>query len=245
MKKLFVILIFFSAANFLYAREFLNTFMQINIGYSFSTITYGDIRRAEYKSRTMDKRLKYSDNSVNFMMDLTPFQPLIFYNDSHAIKFGFRGGYRLHYTEQRLRADKRNYKGTLLDYQCAVIGGLIKYAPNIDMFENLDESQSAPWGLSLYVLYGQMFNGHLDAFAAERAYGVSKSAYQTKLSGFRIDTGIGIEFAICAVNIGVNVYHSYIRFKLDRDIYASWGRAASQHEVTMEVYMGMPLVNLW
>ena len=242
----FCFIVVFSAK--LSAREFLNTFMQVNIGYSNSIGVGGDLVDAERSNNLAGKRLKYDDSSINFMMDLVPFRPIILGDESAAIKIGFRGGYRMHYLEQRFTANdgngKQEYKGDLMKYNTVVFGPVIRYAPQISLFGSLDDSYSAESGLTLFALYGHVLNGNIDAFAANRAYGESfPGITHSSMSGYKIDIGIGGETSICSVNLGLNLYYSYMRMKFGDAIYENVGRKSSLHSFCLEIYFGMPLEN--
>lgn len=249
-KLILILLVVFAFPCSLFAREFINSFMQINLGYSYALVKAGDIRSGESKNPPDGgQRLKYSASSVNFMLDITPFQPISFNNENSAIKIGLRGGFRMHTMEQRLTArvdgDKKDYSGRLLEFQCLSIGALIRYAPSMSMVEDLAESYySSNGGFTAFVLYGRMFNGQIDAFAAKRAHKETVSVpYESTLTGHRIDAGLGAEISICAINLGVNLYYSCVLFQLKNDIYPAIGRSPVQHELNLEVYIGLPLVN--
>ena len=231
-------------ASNLSAREFLNTFMQINVGYSYGLLVAGDIVDAENSQKDTDRKLKYNSNSFNFMADIVPFKPVFFGDESHAFKIGVRGGYRMHFMNQKLTMDGDDYGGDLLVYNTLVAGPVIRYAPNISFFSFGDE-YGAGGGFTLYMLYGKIMSGHLDAFQARRAIDPSYSAdYHTLVRGCKLDFGIGAEISICSINLGFNIYYSQMRLKLSDKIYAETGRSPVTHEGNIEVYIGMPLENL-
>jgi len=228
----------------LLAREFLNSFMQINVGYSYSLIVTGGLVDAENNEKNTDRKLKYTSNSFNFMADIVPFNPIFFADESHAFKIGFRVGYRMHSVDQKITMDGEDYGGNLLVYNTLVAGPLIRYAPNISFLSYSDE-YGAGGGFTMYMLYGHIVQGYLDAFQAKRAIDPSFSTdYHTSVRGYKLDFGIGAEISVCSINMGFNFYYSHIRMRLSDDIYTGIGKNPVIHEGTIEVYLGMPLENL-
>ncbi|MDR3238409.1 MAG: hypothetical protein LBT84_07890, partial [Spirochaetia bacterium] len=126
----------FLFASGLSAREFLNTFMQINIGYSYGLSINGDMLDAENRNKSVDRKLKYVNDSFNFMTDLVPFKPIFLGDESHALKIGVRGGYRMHFVEQKTTISGEDYGGDLMGYSTFVFGPLIRYAPSISFFSD-------------------------------------------------------------------------------------------------------------
>ncbi|MCL2026266.1 MAG: hypothetical protein FWG92_05620 [Leptospirales bacterium] len=226
------------------AREFLNTFMQINVGYSYSLLVAGDLVDAENSQKSTHRKLKYNNNSFNFMVDVVPFKPIFFWDESHAFKVGFRGGYRRHIMTQNMTMDGKDYGGDLLTYNTFVGGPLIRYAPNVSFF-SYSKEYGAGGGFTMYMLYGHIMGGNLNAFQTERAIDSSFSAnYNTAVRGYKLDFGIGAEISLCSINLGFNVYYSQMRMKLSDKIYVETGRKPVMHEGSIEVYIGMPLENL-
>jgi len=230
--------------SYLSAREFLNTFMQINMGYSYSLVVAGSLVDAENKQKDTDHKLKYNNNSFNFMTDITPFKPIFFWDESHAFKIGFRGGYRMHFMNQEVTIGGKDRGGDLLVYNTLAAGPLIRYSPNISFFSHSGE-YSAGGGFTLYMLYEHVMSGHLDAFQAKRAIDSSFSAnYHALVRGYKLDFGIGTEISVCSVNLGVNLYYSQMRMKISEKIYDEIGKKPFVHEGNIEIYIGMPLENL-
>jgi hypothetical protein len=233
----------------LHAREFLNTFMQLNMGMGYTFASSGDIVRAEDEYYIVDSdgdkvRPENTGASMNLMMDIVPFKPIILGFESHAIKIGLRGGYRYYYVEQKIEGhfggDKKEYGGNLMNSQSVLIGPLIRYAPSITP-SGLDNNYVSGGGFTFYALYGHIFSGEIDAFPAMRARGDLASGvdYQTTIRGYRYDVGVGAEISICSVNLGLNVYYSQVRLKLSKDIY-DVGRNTTLHEGNIEIYLGLP-----
>ena len=226
------------------AREFLNTFMQINVGYSYGLVVAGSLIDAENSQKDMDRKLKYNNNSFNFMTDIAPFKPIFFDDESHAFKIGFRGGYRMHFMSQKVTVHGKDSGGDILTYNTLVAGPLIRYAPNISFFSYSGE-YGAEGGFTLYILYEHIMNGHLDAFQARRATDPAFLAdYHALVRGYRLDFGIGAEISVCSVNLGFNIYYSQMRMKISEKIYDEIGKNPFVHEGNIEVYIGMPLENL-
>lgn len=226
------------------AREFLNTFMQINVGYTYGLIVAGSFVDAENSQKGMDRKLKYDNSSFNFMADIVPFKPIFLGEESHAIKVGLRGGYRMHSMNQHITVDGKDRGGDILVYNTLVAGPLIRYAPNISFFSYSDE-YSAEGGFTLYMLYEHVINGHLDAFQAKRTVDSSFSEnYHTVVRGYKLNFGIGAEISICSINLGLNLYYSQMHMKLSDKIYTEIGKRPVVHEGNIEIYIGMPLENL-
>jgi hypothetical protein len=233
----------------LQAREFLNTFMQLNMGVGYTFTSSGDMVNAEDDYYIVDDgddkvRPENTGASMNFIMDLVPFKPLILGFESHAIKIGLRGGYRYSYVEQKIEGHfgggKKEYGGNLMNSQSLLVGPLIRYAPSITP-SGLGDDYVAGGGFTFYALYGRIFSGEIDAFPAMRARGDLASGvdYQTTIRGYRYDVGFGAEISICSVNLGLNVYYSQLRLRLSKDIYEI-GRNTTLHEGNIEIYLGLP-----
>ena len=227
------------------AHEFLNTFMQINVGYSYSLVVAGSLVDAENKQKDTDRKLTYNNNSFNFMTDITPFKPIFFGDESHAFKIGLRGGYRMHFMNQEITIGGKERGGDLLVYNTLAAGPLIRYSPNISFFSHSGE-YSAGGGFTLYMLYEHVMSGHLDAFQAKRATDDSYFSANDHASvrGYKLDFGVGAEISVCSINLGVNLYYSQMRMRISEKIYDEIGKNPFIHEGNIEIYIGMPLENL-
>ena len=108
------------------AKEFLNTFMHINLGVSYSLASVGDIMDREKdltldtaKSSTFDyEKPTFSHIGLNLAIDLVPFDPLVFYHSSQAMKIGLRGGFRYNSFGEKLsvtdNGNTKSYSDTLM-----------------------------------------------------------------------------------------------------------------------------------
>ena len=253
------------------AKEFLNTIMHINFGVMFG-FPFGEMINYEkndffvdetYKNKTKRIEPDHYDTSFGVSIDLSPFPPLILGNESHAMKFGIRGTYRFHYVLQKMTIkedatydilnqgtpvtnttnDDIDFSDNLLVSQSWMVGPVIHYAPFIKTID-FDEAYSAVGGFTFFVLFGQIHQGTLTAFASRRESGmaITTSNHRARFSAFRIDAGMGAEIAICSMNIGLNLYYSYIDFELTKEVYPIFGKNSTLHEVCIEIYVGIPIV---
>lgn len=247
--------------------EFLNTIMHLNFGFSFG-FPYGEIINTEhnafviperYKGKTENQRPEHYETAFGASIDLTPFKPIILGNEAHALKFGLRGGYRAHFLQQNLtiregatytlggvtqpnsKGKDLDFGGPLLTFQSWMVGPVIHYAPFIDS-ANYQGSYTAMGGFTFYALFGQVFGGELTAYPARRDSKETITPYKSKVEGYKIDVGIGGEIAVCSINLGLNVYYSYIHLTTETRIYPTVGRESDLHEVNLEVYIGIPII---
>ncbi|MFC1669800.1 hypothetical protein ACFL20_05355 [Spirochaetota bacterium] len=242
------------------AKEFLNTFLHINLGVMVG-LTYGDIMSYENKIfsdietyRTEDPikdNPEYYDMSLGIMIDLSPFPPLILGNEAHAVKFGIRGGYRFHSLTQNISIEEGSqsevdYGGDLISFGTWMVGPVIHYAPSIKM-SDISDAYSAEGGFTFFFLYGQLNNGTLSKQPSVRSYidsisGTPLENYETSVTGFKIDVGIGGEVSLCAINFGVNLFYSFMRIKMKENVYGSGvSRTTTINEACLEIYIGIPV----
>jgi len=237
----------------MYAGEFLNTIMSINIGiaygFPFGGIVEHENERYSLYSPYEDLWVKptHSNTSFSCFADLAPFDPFILGNEAHALKIGVRGGYRLHKIRQSLvikksKKKEKDYSGILMGYDRWMIGPVLRYAPVIQV-GGMGGNYTAIGGLTFYVLFGQYVDAELTAFPAKRKKEgkSSVSPYQSNFHGYTVDLGIGGEISAGMINIGLNVFYTYLDIDLDRNIYRDLGEKSSIHEITLEVYAGIPI----
>lgn len=255
--KILAVAISLFVTQFAYSREFLNTILHINVGFAYC-FPFGNLTEHEnndYKlySAYEDRNIRptHYDSSINVYMDLAPFKPFILGNESNALKIGIRGGYRFHQIKQNLvvkpdENSEKDYSGTLFSYDRWMIGPVLHYAPVITPL-GLKEGYSAKGGLTFFLLFGQIVGGELTASPAlhnanptefDTKYGGN---WKSKCEGYAIDIGIGGEISVLSINIGINIYYTYISLKLKKDIYETLGRDLYVHEAVLEIYMGIPI----
>ena len=231
-----------------HAKEFLNTIMHINLGVVFG-FPLGDMINKETSSYYVSQptggtlvRPSTSDASLSIFVDISPFPPVLLGLESHAIKFGLRGGFRLNYWQQSLAVKELNidYRGMLLQYYNWMVGPVIHYSPVLGISKKGD--YTAGGGFTLYALFGTIIEGGLSAFPVYRLSGGATGPYNTKVSGYKIDAGIGGEVSVLAINVGVNVFYSYLNLTLlEATPYVGLGSVLEVHEVCIEIYMGIPI----
>ncbi len=253
MKKIFIILVLclgLTVSSELCAREFLNTFMQINLGYSYGLDCAGKITDTEIRHAVDGKKLKYVNSAVNLMLDVVPFKPVYFNMGKMAVKIGIRGGYRGQNTDQTVKTSvnggsRKEYTGNFMNYHCLCAGPMIRFAPFLSMADEFTD-YVAGGGMTFFVMYGRIFGGELNAFAANRACGVQvPEPWKTSLNGSRLDIGIGGEIAVCSANLGLNVCYSRLWLHLRDQVYNEIGKNSTQQELSAEIYIGMPLENIF
>jgi len=122
-----------------------------------------------------------------------------------------------------------------------MVGPVLRYSPfsEISTFSGRLISSG---GFTFYALGGRVFNGNLTAFPAMRNDGnFDGSKYETSVSGWRFDLGVGGEFSLCNVNLGLNVFYSYTGFQMQDAVYVNTGRTSHMNEMCFEIYMGIPI----
>jgi hypothetical protein len=226
----------------LYSREFLNTVLHLNFGGMYSFANQGDVLDCENKaidSHFSDSHeVSYYETAYCITLDIVPTDPIMLGMEESAIKFGIRGSYRFHYFQQRVMS-KSEFGDQLMDYRSWMIGPVVHYAPFIEP-SDLNEDYKASGGFTLYALYGRL-NGNLTAFPAIREDGGSTGDYNTKINGYKFDIGLGAELALCSLNVGVNIYYSYMKFTMKDQIYSDLGKSGYIKEGCMELYIGIPI----
>ncbi|HPJ41779.1 MAG TPA: hypothetical protein PLY21_05620 [Spirochaetota bacterium] len=241
-KKIYVLILLFLIPVNLQAREFLNTVLHLNFGGMYSFATNGDILDREEKAIDQafpeNKKTSHYETAYSFTLDIVPFDPIILGMESHAVKFGVRTAYRLHFLQQRVKSGDE-YTGQVLDYRAWMVGPVIHYAPNIEA-SDLDYEYTADGGFTLYALFGRL-NGDLTAYPAIKDYGVSTSNSNTAITGYKFDIGIGAEIALCALNFGMNVYYSHTKIRMKDAVYENSGKEGTLKEGCLEIYVGIPI----
>ncbi len=244
------------------AREFLNTYLHINFAFMYSLTAFGKITDTEHDSYSIldpsnneSVRPDHHDEAYGILLDITPLPALVLGMEEHAIKFGIRLGYRFHTLQQEIALEKSTYGGDLFTFRTFMYGPVIYYAPSIEP-SKINRNYTANKGLVFYALFGKLSNGTLTAFPSRRDYGADPVTidYDTKVTGYKIDIGIGGEVSICgSVNIGLNLYYSRLILKMDDPVYNTSGdslisnnvsRETSLNEICAEIYMGIP-VQYW
>lgn len=241
-KKYVLIFLLFLIPGNLHAREFLNTVLHLNFGGMSSFVTTGDIVDGEEDQVELvmedDNKTSHYETAFGMTLDIVPFAPIILGMESHAVKFGVRGTYRLHFLQQRVKSGKE-YTGQVMDYRAWMVGPVIHYAPFIGA-SDLNYEYTATGGFTLYALYGQL-DGDLTAFPGLRDYGTDISSYSSKINGYKVDIGIGAEIALCTLNFGMNVYYSYTKIHMQDKIYQDSGKDGELKEGCLELYIGIPI----
>ena len=127
MKKryLAIALIILTTPAALYSREFLNTVVHLNFGGMYTLGTAGDIidsENSEIKSKIPDgTNVSHYETAYCATLDIVPTNPIILGMEEHAIKFGLRGSYRVHYLQQRVTAGDV-IGDQVMDYTSLMIG---------------------------------------------------------------------------------------------------------------------------
>jgi hypothetical protein len=226
----------------LYPREFLNTVVHLNFGGMYSFANEGDIIKSENNEIDRqfpdDHKVSYYETAYCITLDIVPTEPIILGMEESAIKFGIRGSYRFHYLQQRVTSGKE-FGDQVMDYRSWMVGPVVHYAPFIEP-SDLNQDYRATGGFTLYALYGKI-DGNLTAFPAVRESGYSTGDYNTKISGYKVDIGIGAEIALCSLNVGMNLYYSYMKFNMKDQIYSDMGKTGYLKEGCLEIYIGIPI----
>lgn len=233
-----------------HSREFFNSVLHLNFGMMFA-FPFGemiDYERDNFSITSGGNTFKadHYDQAFGLTADITPFDPFLLGNDMHAFKFGIRTGYKLNYFQQTITVEEgtnksTDYGGYLMTYQNWFVGPVVHYSPFVESMD-IESGYSSGVGFTFFILYGQLVNGKYSAYPAMRSYtGSAPSPYQSNLKGYKIDAGFGAEIAACSLNVGINIYYSYIVMSLDKQIYPSISKNSSIQEVCFEVYVGIPI----
>jgi len=252
MKKRYfaVILFILTAPAALQSREFLNTVVHLNFGGMYTFSTDGDVISSERNAIdgatsniSSGTKVSHYETAYCATLDIVPTDPIILGLEEHAIKFGVRGSYRFHSLQQRV-TDGVEIGNEVMKYTSWMVGPVIHYAPYIEP-SDLNEDYTASGGFTFFAL-GGMVDGDLTAFPSIREKNGSISdynatgIYNSKLSGYKFDIGVGAEIAICSINVGVNIYYTYVDFKMSDKIYLS-GKSGYLKEGCLEIYVGIPI----
>ena len=254
VKIFFIMAILLLPMHSVYAKEFLSSFMHIHFGYIFSLKPYSSIVNEEEGSfsipitsgdRTWNRGPSHYHYGLSFGLDFVPFSPIRVGDYGSAMKIGIRGVGRYHIINQILEVDtennsRRDYGGQLANYYNLMIGPVIRYAP-FARVNRLDGVLSASGGFTFYAIAGSIFNGDLTAFPAKRNVEGDVENYSTSISGWRANIGVGGEFTMCNVSLGLNAFYSYSKFKMQDKVYPDIGRTSNMNEMCFEIYMGIPV----
>lgn len=244
MKKIYISIILLCLTSSLQAREFLNTVVHLNFGGMYTFASDGDFISKEKSiiDSTFsggDPKTSHYSTAYSLTLDIVPMNPILIGLEDAAVKFGVRGSYRLNFLQQRVKYEGNEYGDKVMDYTSWMVGPVIHYAPFIEP-SSLDYEYTASGGFTLYALFGKL-NGDLTAYPAVREAGPSPGTYSTKITGYKMDIGVGAEIAICAVNLGVNIYYSRSKIQMKEAVYSGMGRSGRMHEGCMELYIGIPI----
>jgi len=234
------------------AREFLDSFMHINLGLMMGfnsggdLITYeqdlGSVTGTGEDGSTGEVRPDYEKFGLTLTLDICPFSPVLIAHESHALKFGIRSslGYRSLSRSLVVEVDgvETDYGGDSLNYMNWMIGPVVHYAPWLDV-SRLSGEYTAGGGFTLFVLFGQVFNGELNSFHVVREREGSTGSPVSDFSGFSINMGIGGELSICSVNMGTNVYYSIVKMNLDNTVYSGMDKQFDLNGFNIELYVGI------
>jgi len=259
MKKIlltiFLSLIFFSAD--LYAAEFLDAFLHINFGFSASMGLDNEWLKYEEESyyltelyddaTTKEIHPTHNQTAFSLFLDIMPIPPIVFEDSGQALKFGIRGGYKFYFLNQVLDITETDgslssYGGQYFRYSSWFVGPILYYAPSVKS-EGLDGEYTAKGGFTLFVLYGQLVDANLTAYPAKRNKGVTIGNYESSVTGYRLDFGIGGSISLGSLNLGVNLIYSYMSLTLSTPIegYDSFKSPSSMNDFMIEIYAGIPL----
>lgn len=244
MKKRYLsaVLVFLTVPSLLYSREFLNSVLHLNFGGMYTFAATGDIidseKNAIDSSIPTNTNISHYETAYCVTLDIVPTDPVILGLEAHAIKFGIRGSYRFNFLQQRV-TDEVELGDQVMDYRSWLIGPVIHYAPFIEP-SDLNEDYSASGGFTIFALWGRV-NGNMSAFPSLRERSITTGVYETKVTGYEYDLGIGAEIALCSLNFGINVYYSYTKLEMSDQIYSDLGKEGNLKEGCLEIYVGIPI----
>lgn len=247
MRKFYFLILFILFTSNLYSREFLNTILHLNFGGMYTFASAGGII-SEEKSAIKDSdfspssKISHYSTAYSITLDVAPMKPILLGLEEHAIKFGVRGAYKFHFMQQEVRSDGVEYGDQVMNYRSWMVGPVIHYAPVVGS-SSLDYEYTANGGFTFYTLFGRL-DGDLTAFPSLRDAGKPVGNSNSKISGYKIDLGVGAEIALCAVNFGVNIYYSRTSYKMKEAVYSEAGRKGRLNEGCIELYFGIPIESI-
>ncbi len=237
----------------LYASEFLNTIMHINLGFVIGAplghmMKKEDNRFESYADTNITGDYDFTNyhSSFGLTLDIVPMPPLILGTESHAIKFGIRGGFRFAFIYQKLNLREENETTTmaLLSYKEWMVGPVVHYAPKLDV-SSLTGNYTSNFGITVFALYGGLFDTQVNAFPIVRELGGTvNSPAVSSAKGFKIEAGFGLQISVSAINLGVNFFYAFTQLKLDTPITDYAGEVPHPielHELCLEFYIGIPI----
>lgn len=234
------------SADTAYSREFLDTILHINLGMAYG-FTYGEVIDHEEDYRVDSDRPDHHLNSFGITFDIAPFRPYLMGHESHAFKIGVRGSYKIHFVEQQL-SDNRSIdeQESLFSYRTWMVGPVIHYSPSVSTSE-ITGDYTSRGGFTMYALYGRLVSAELHTYPGARASGEpvlpadSGFPSSTKLEGYQLDIGVGGVVSVCAVNLGINLFYSYVNYTMSDRVYADVSRSGSMSQYVAEIYVGIPV----
>lgn len=242
MRKFYFLILFVLLTSNLCAKEFLNTVLHLNFGGMYTFASSGGIigeEKSKIKEDLPSSKIRHYSTAYCFTLDVAPFKPILLGLEEHAIKFGVRGAYRFHFMQQEVRHEGVEYKGEVMKYRSWMVGPVIHYAPFVES-SSLDYEYTANGGFTFYALCGRL-DGDLTAFPSIRDADKPVGNSNSKISGFKMDFGVGAEISLCSINFGVNIYYSRVSYNMKEAIYSGAGRTGTLNEGCIELYFGIPV----
>lgn len=230
----------------IHSREFFDTILHLNLGVAYGEPHGGIIDREEsykVKDNTPDHHL----NSLGITLDITPFRTYVFGRGSHAFKFGLRGNYKFHFVEQkRKKISNPADTESLIRYDTLMLGPVMHYSPRAAL-SPVSGGYASGYGFTFYVLYGNITRGEIRNFPSRRKTDnpPPEDRYPeyitTVFDGFQIDAGVGGAVSVGYVNLGLNLYYTYVRYRLGEWVYDGLSRTGDMGHFAAEIYIGIPV----
>jgi hypothetical protein len=233
-------------------------------------ISTTDINGANPAGPYLLSRPKHSSMSYGAFGDLTPVPAIVLGNDTHAVKFGIRGGYRYLSVKQKLEVKRLSYTNDLMASHSWSMGPVIKYSPFL-ITDPVTGAARSRFCITMFFQAGQTFRGYVRPHNAQlnliksisSAYwsfsgiypGLATNWFTNNITGYmtvfggarsrfsaiKYDIGLGAEAGILLFNLGINIYYSQIDMKIPGNIYWYSCKNTSLRQFNAEFYIGMPV----
>lgn len=255
MKRIILLIIIITiqlSSKNIMANEFLNTFVHFNMLATPYSYVFGDITDEEddsysvvdYNGDTI--RPSHVDYSFGASADIVPFPVFLLGNESHAIKFGIKITYKFHTMMQLIdyekskNSDSTYLRENFLIFETFMAGLVIHYAPFIKP-SSFHGDYTSNYGFIFFITLGKINKGKLYPFAIKNTVEESTESPSTKVTGWKMDIGIGGRVSICSINIGLNLIYSKLSIEMDQNYYSNTSKATKIHMLGFELVLGFPL----
>ncbi len=243
-----ILLIFSSFSVPLYAGSYTDSTFKIDL-FGGIGIVKGDIMDTEHDAlsvqvtyedgHTESGRPDHLDYHLGMFCDIST--PV---SESKLIQIGIRGMYTYTIIRQDVETgggvyEIKTWEETLMKFNSLTFGPVFSVHPG----GNVDGTMVKRWYhhifLNYFLLAGPIFGGKLKPAPIARDFDYTLTILpSSSFEGSQINTGIGMGAFFSFFNFGINIYYSWNRIELDKNIYIKIDKQSLMHEGRADFFMG-------